>query len=158
MEKKKQLELVREVIDLLGKAYKKTVVKAKKCNFYNRGFCNQGSSCGFDHGEIQLCESFQTEGICIQKYCNKRHLYKCKYLTRNGGCFIGDDCAFSHNVRAQSSESDTDASVHGYENERIKVDGKKSEETIEKVNDDKEDEKAAQAGKSDMFDTPKHPV
>ena len=67
-------------------------------------------------------------------------------------------------MKAQSSESDTEAYVHGDENEGIgkrfmvEVDGKKSDEIIEKVNDDKEDEKAAQAGKSDMFDTPKHPV
>ena len=82
-------------------------MNAKRCNFFNRGFCKEGLDCRFDHSEIEICERFLVEGICLQKDCNKRHLYKCKYLSSPGGCFRGDACAFSHVL----SQSDTKASV-----------------------------------------------
>ena len=66
-EKKQQLELVIAMVDWLQKTQKKKAVKAKMCNFFNRGFCKEGLGCRFDHSESEICERFSVNGICIIK-------------------------------------------------------------------------------------------
>ena len=70
-------------------------MEPKKCNFYNRGFCKNGSDCDFLHNH-EVCERYEELGICTIKRCKKRHLYTCKFLTSEQGCKRGKSCNFSH--------------------------------------------------------------
>ena len=115
---------------------KKKDSKVKKCNFYNRGFCKKGFSCGFDHSESKNCETFSELGVCYDKKCNKRHPYTCKYLKTVGGCFRGEDCAFNHDVNVTKLETDTDRSV----DEHVKEIEQKAEELLENAEDAKSKE------------------
>ena len=128
-----QLELVIAMVDWLQKNQKRKAVNAKRCNFFNRRFCKEGLDCRFDHSEIEICERFLVDGICLQKDCNKRHLYKCKYLSSPGGCFRGDECAFSHDAEEKNGDA-------GQE-----VKESKSKEQAEKENDEVAQEVAVES-------------
>ena len=62
-----------------------------KCNFYNQGFCRQGSSCEYEH-PVNVCEQYLKEGECLKRHCNGRHIYKCRYFQSPQGCFRGNSC------------------------------------------------------------------
>ena len=75
--------------------------RIKKCNFFNRGFCSQGTSCKFEH-PLEVCEQYEQEGICVRKKCMNRHLYSCRHYNSNSGCSRGELCSFSHRSRSRS--------------------------------------------------------
>jgi hypothetical protein len=80
----------------------------KKCNFYNRGFCSNGLDCNFYHPQ-QLCESFESYGVCEVRKCSKRQLYSCRFFNSRSGCGRGKSCNFSHRqVRKLEGEKDGD--------------------------------------------------
>ena len=80
----------------------------KKCNLYNRGFCSNGLDCNFYHPQ-QLCESFESYGVCEVRKCSKRHLYSCRFFNSRSGCGRGKSCHFSHRqVRKLEDEKDGD--------------------------------------------------
>ena len=96
------MEIVEKTLQNDDVSNKKKVKKAKKCNFFNRGYCSKGEACEFQHpGDV--CEVFQTKEGCIEKYCSKRHLYDCKLLKDKGECFRGEKCAFNHQGVAKDS-------------------------------------------------------
>ena len=66
-----------------------------RCNFYNRGFCRQGSSCEFEH-PTKLCEQYLNDGECSRRDCNGRHTYRCRYFQSQQGCYRGISCEFLH--------------------------------------------------------------
>ena len=77
--------------------------KSKKCNFYNRGFCKQGSSCQYVHPQ-EVCERHEHGENCGDRNCNKRHLYSCKHFNSEPGCTRGETCAFSHKTGSKVKE------------------------------------------------------
>ena len=60
------------------KVYKIIIVKSTgephniRCNFFNRGFCNAGLACLFDHPE-EDCKVHMLGNICSDRACYKRH-------------------------------------------------------------------------------------
>jgi hypothetical protein len=50
-----------------------------RCNFFNRGFCQKGRHCDFEH-PVKVCEEYKREGECSRRHCKDRHLYRCKYF------------------------------------------------------------------------------
>ena len=74
----------------------KTKMKVR-CNFYNRGFCREGSLCDFEH-PAKLCEQYTQDGICSRRHCKDRHTYKCKYFLSQHGCFRGGSCEYFHEM------------------------------------------------------------
>ena len=75
--------------------------RIKKCNFFNRGFCSQGTSCKFEH-PLEVCEQYEQGGVCVRKKCLKRHLYSCRHYNSDSGCSRGELCSFSHRSRSRS--------------------------------------------------------
>ena len=132
---KEQLQWVIEIAEKLQQISKRDS-KVKKCNFYNRGFCKKGFSCGFDHSESKNCETFSELGVCYDKKCNKRHPYTCKYLKTVSGCFRGEDCAFNHDVNVTKLETDTERSI----DEQVEEIEQKADELFEKAEDSKSKE------------------
>ena len=91
---------------------KEEKLKSKKCNFYNRGFCYQGTACTFVHPQ-EVCELHEQSGTCGRKMCNKRHLYNCRYYNSESGCGRGDSCSFSHRSRSRIVADDQEKFVNG---------------------------------------------
>ena len=85
-------------------------LEPKKCNFYNRGFCQMGSDCDFLHNR-EVCKRYEEFGICEVRGCVKRHLYVCKFVKSESGCIRGDSCEFAHPkesiTRVERSTDDT---------------------------------------------------
>ena len=79
--KKKELQRFIELGNDLQMESKKLF--NKKCNFYNRGFCNKGNQCVFLH-PLRLCGSIFEGNICEDAQCEDRHPFECrKYRTTN---------------------------------------------------------------------------
>ena len=91
-----QLERISFLVEKASRSeFEEKKTEAKKCNFYNRGFCNRGSACKFVHPP-EVCEDYEGSGICGIRRCQKRHLYSCKYVNSEVGCARGEACNFSH--------------------------------------------------------------
>ena len=53
-----------------------------------------------------MCDDYESEGVCIKRVCNKRHLKTCKYW-RRGHCYRGESCQFAHqNLKSSSLTND----------------------------------------------------
>ena len=78
------LNVVCQIIEALNKEEFKLLNKSRsqpprRCKFFNRGFCKEGSACPFLH-PLENCQEYCTSGSCLEgKKCIKRHPYKCKY-------------------------------------------------------------------------------
>ena len=69
-------------------------LKARKCRYFNRGYCKYTSKCRFFHpGDI--CQTYLDSHKCIQKECPLRHPKQCKWVGGNGGC-KRQNCAYLH--------------------------------------------------------------
>ena len=66
-----------------------------RCNFFNRGYCKNGSECAFDHPR-EDCETQKVGNVCKDRVCSKRHRVICKYENSTGGCVRGKECMFLH--------------------------------------------------------------
>ena len=104
------VSIVNEMIKILNKEENKLVENMKKksmkrCKFYNRGFCKEGTStCKFFHAN-EVCEEFLTSGSCsLGRSCQRRHPWKCRYWLR-GYCWRNDDCVFLHKTEDLGKES-----------------------------------------------------
>ena len=74
---KSQVNLIATLVEKIMKDYRKDSNEPKvgiRCNFYNHGFCRQGSSCEFEH-PTKLCEQYLNDGECSRRDCNGRHTY-----------------------------------------------------------------------------------
>ena len=59
--------------------------KAKKCKFYNRGFCKyKQKGCRFPHPQ-QICKEYLNNLKCTIKDCGDRHPSDCKWFEVNRG-------------------------------------------------------------------------
>ena len=67
------------------------------CNFWNKGFCREGSSCSFDHPQ-EDCQDHIHSGGCKDPCCPLRHRSVCKHWSR-GQCPKGNKCQFLHKNR-----------------------------------------------------------
>ena len=85
--------------------------RCRKCNFFNRGFCSQGTSCKFEH-PLEVCEQYEEAGICVTKKCRKRHLYSCRYYNSESGCSRGEFCSFSHRTSSGGSVDEKEKKVN----------------------------------------------
>ena len=82
-----------------------------RCNFFNRGYCKNGSECAFYHPK-EDCETQKDGNVCKDRTCSKRHRVICKYEKNTSGCLRGRECMFLHNetnedvnqVKKQSSQ------------------------------------------------------
>ena len=85
-----QLERILFLVEKASRSeFEEKKTEAKKCNFYNRGFCNRGAACKFVHPP-EVCEDYEGSGICGIRRCQKRHLYSCKYVNSELGCARGE--------------------------------------------------------------------
>lgn len=107
-----KLTQLRRIIKLVDKTaqieLEEKEASFKKCNFFNRGFCSQGTSCRFVH-PLEVCDQYEKSGICVTKKCQKRHLYTCKFYNSESGCSRGESCSYSH----RSSKKDEQESKAG---------------------------------------------
>ena len=65
-----------------------------KCRYWDRGFCKYRKKCKFEH-PVKVCETFQKDGKCIERECEKRHPNSCLYY-QGDGCERGIYCAYLH--------------------------------------------------------------
>ena len=83
----------------------------KKCRYWNRGYCREGSECTWYHEEID-CWSFVQEGHCKEKRCMKRHRKTCRYWAyRDIGCLRGDQCQYLHQKIRRKSKQESESDV-----------------------------------------------
>ena len=66
-----------------------------KCKFFNRGFCQVGLDCLFDH-PMDDCETHMKGGHCKNKECPKRHRHIWKHWDSKSGCFRKSHCSYLH--------------------------------------------------------------
>ena len=64
------------------------------CNFWNRGFCKEGSLCSYGHPE-QGCKEYINHGECLDTRCKRRHRSVCKFWS-DGWCKRENLCQFLH--------------------------------------------------------------
>ena len=68
---------------------------AKRCRYFNSGFCREGTSCLFQHHE-QTCQEYLQSGKCLSyRSCLYRHPKECRYWKGNK-CYRGENCVFLH--------------------------------------------------------------
>ena len=79
---------------------KESKTKSILCNFFNRGFCKEGSRCPFNHPKDD-CQEHLAER-CHDPWCKKRHRSICKHWLQ-GGCFLEQACEFLHIKRMDHS-------------------------------------------------------
>ena len=91
--KKKELQRFIELGNDLQMESKKLF--NKRCNFYNRGFCNKGNQCVFLH-PLRLCGSIFEGNICEDAQCEDRHPFECRKYRTKRGCSWGSKCEFLH--------------------------------------------------------------
>ena len=127
-----QVNFIADLVEKVMKDYRKVSkpkVKAK-CNFYNRGFCHQGTLCDFEH-PTEMCEKYLREGECSQRYCNGRHVYQCRYFQSHQGCFRGSSCAFLHHHDVVTNLEEENDKIDDEEDVEDHTTNEQKEETVE---------------------------
>ena len=115
MLKRDQLNRILSLVEAIAKIEtKEKRLEVKKCNFYNRGFCSKGLACTFSHPQ-ELCERFESVGVCEVSRCRKRHLYSCRYLNSRSGCGRGESCHFSHRLVSTFQDEKNENTVKSQE-------------------------------------------
>lgn len=120
---KVQVNFIATLVEKVMKDYREDLEPKLrvKCNFYNRGFCRQGSSCEYEH-PVNVCEQYLKEGECLKRHCNGRHIYKCRYFQSPQGCFRGNSCEFLHDnqgIVPPNVEDDHALSNHNMESVQV---------------------------------------
>ena len=94
---------------------------AKKCRYYDRGYCKFQDGCSFVH-PLTICQKFLQKEVkeqCNQRQCKDRHPKNCKYWSREEGCRRGEYCQYLHqqNKLPQTShQTATEYSTNHVEN------------------------------------------
>ena len=89
----KRLENEREAVKVDSKKDEDDIraIEAKKCKYYNRGYCKYKFKCKFVHpGES--CKTYLEGKRCDEKNCEDRHPKVCKWWLK-GGC-RGRNCDY----------------------------------------------------------------
>ena len=100
----------------------------KICRFYQRGKCNFGNNCHFQHQERKLvdntqtpCRYFSQSGI-IPIYFQLKYIFTFNKFTDLGNCRFGEKCRFLHAIsglRLDSSDVEEIAEICGICFEKI---------------------------------------
>ena len=98
MEKEEKEAKSKEKILKVGEKNK----KAKRCKYFNVGYCKYKDECKFIHPK-DICKGY-LQGNCSgsESDCQGRHPKVCKWFERETGCKRKDDCEFFHDTRACS--------------------------------------------------------
>ena len=73
--------------------------ETKQCLLYKKGYCNKEGSCVYFHSE-EMCADHTENGVCIKRYCRKRHPKTCRYFLR-GFCRRSSSCKYLHSKHNQ---------------------------------------------------------
>jgi hypothetical protein len=94
---------------------------AKKCKYWNCGFCKKGRNCLWTHPEGD-CKQYLEAGRCRDKDCSYRHRRVCRYwledgCTRKKSCQyldrdVGDEYSSSLLFRSSEMEPSTPRECH----------------------------------------------
>ena len=68
----------------------------KRCRWWNRGYCREGTDRCPYYNPADDCEQHLQEGHCLSQGCNLQHRRRCKYWGTVEGCFRKDDCQYLH--------------------------------------------------------------
>ena len=68
--------------------------RARRCNWWNRGYCREGTSCPYSH-QAEDCRE-HVEGGCKVQGCSLRHRRRCKHWASAAGCYRRDQCQYLH--------------------------------------------------------------
>ena len=118
------ISLLGEVIETLKKEEMKLLNKnrvksQRRCRFYNRGFCKEGSVCSFFHPS-ENCKEFCTSGFCSKREsCLQRHPFQCKYWSK-GYCWRKESCLYLHKKEDKPNASKIDEEVSSLNEEDLK--------------------------------------
>ena len=96
MEKEEKEAKSKEKILKVGEKNK----KAKRCKYFNVGYCKYKDECKFIHPK-DICKGY-LQGKCSGSDCQGRHPKACKWFERETACKRKDDCEFSHDTLACS--------------------------------------------------------
>ena len=61
------------------------VRNAKKCRYFNRGYCKYKHNCKYLHPK-EICKEYLVSGTCGNVECCERHPRVCKWIESNGRC------------------------------------------------------------------------
>ena len=94
---------------VLGNEIKDKCTSERRCRYWNRGYCREGTTkCPFHHPPDD-CQQHLLEGRCSSQGCGQRHRKRCKYWGTPIGCFRKGQCQYLHmgdpNVSTDSTES-----------------------------------------------------
>jgi vacuolar-type H+-ATPase subunit I/STV1 len=81
-------------------------IKAKKCKYYNRGYCKSKFKCKFVHHR-ESCKIYLEGKSCDDKNCKDRHSKVCKWWLQ-GGC-RGRNCDNLHVTLVHDDDKQKDA-------------------------------------------------
>ena len=70
-------------------------INMKRCKWYNRGYCREGTRCPYSH-PLGDCQQHLQQERCTSQGCNMRHRRRCKYWESSTGCFRGEQCQYLH--------------------------------------------------------------
>ena len=81
---------------VLTDPYKSKKSNMKRCRWWNRGYCREGTArCPYNH-PTEDCEQNLQDGHCFIQGCTLRHRRRCKYWGTADGCFRKEDCQYLH--------------------------------------------------------------
>ena len=125
---------------VLGGDVKEKYKSVKRCRYWNRGYCREGTTkCPYFHPPDD-CQQHLLEGRCSRQGCGHRHRRKCKYWGTKQGCFRKGQCQYLHSddsfdfteIRGQEVGKDviTEDKTFTCENENTSIPTKKSESEL----------------------------
>ena len=68
----------------------------KRCRWWNRGYCREGSARGPYYHPTDVCEQHLPGGHYLSQGCTLWHRRRCKYCGTAEGCFRQQDCQYLH--------------------------------------------------------------
>ena len=81
----------------------KEVKVAKRCKWWNRGFCRERDRCSYNH-QIGDCQK-HLNGGCTQRGCTTlRHRKLCRYFKTSSGCHRKESCQYLHTLEKDTWE------------------------------------------------------
>ena len=79
--------------------------KAKRCKWWNRGFCREREGCSYDHPKEDCPDHM--DGKCNKKGCHTfRHRKQCRYENSDEGCHRGTSCEYLHIKKEVNKETE----------------------------------------------------
>ena len=80
------------------------VRNAKKCRYFNRGYCKYKHKCKYLHPK-EMCREYLVSGTCGNVECCKRLPRVCKWIESNEGCKRNSECDYLHVTIANEENS-----------------------------------------------------